>query len=194
MNNEIKNELEIYNAKILAHSIKEKWIQINLPNLYNYLIDKPGNTFAEKVFLLCNRVGTCKICSSKTKFLSISRGYREYCSKKCSNNDLELSKIKSEKFKKTSLEKWGVDNPAKDKSIIDKIKNTRANLDEAEILAKSKKTTLQKWGVENVSQSDTIKKKKIDTTLKNWKRKFNYSMILMLNDSFFLFVKHPKIN
>jgi hypothetical protein len=168
MTDKIGDELEIYNAKSLVHSIKEKWIQINLPNLYNYLIDKPGNTFAEKVFLLDNRVGACKICSSQTKFLSISRGYREYCSKKCSNNDLELSKIKSEKFKKTSLEKWGVDNPAKDSKVIQKIKKTRASLDNASILEKSKKTTLKNWGVENVSQSDEIKKKKAEKTLKNW--------------------------
>ena len=168
MNEILLSELQIYRNKSLLHSIKESWLKKNLPNLLSYLTDKKGDSISEKIFLLDNEKSFCKICNTETKFLSITRGYREYCSKKCANSDLELSKIKSETFKKTSLEKWGVDNPAKDKSVIDKIKTSRASLDEAEILLKTKKTNLEKWGVENVSQSEQVKIKKRKTTLQNW--------------------------
>jgi hypothetical protein len=161
-------ELQIYRDKSAKHSLKESWIEKNLPNLYNYFLDKKGRSFAEKIYLLDNSQALCKVCNAETKFLSTTRGYREYCSKKCSNGDSNLSKIKAESFKKTSLEKWGVDNPAKNNDVKHKIKKTRATLDNSLILEKSKKTTLEKWGVENVSQADEIKKKKAEKTLKNW--------------------------
>lgn len=77
----VEKELEIYQNKLSLGSVKSSWIQKNLPNLYEYLKELEGDTPAEKVFLLSGTRGLCRTCSSKTEFLSLKRGYRDFCSK-----------------------------------------------------------------------------------------------------------------
>lgn len=163
----ITNELGIFIKKVSEHSIKNTWVQENLPNLYAFILDKQGDSFSEKIYLLSHDIGKCLVCGKNTKFLSYLRGYRTYCSKKCSNNDYNLIKIKSENFKKNNLENWGVDNPAKSQQVIDKIKESRLKLDINQINKKIIETNLNKYGVDNVSKLEFIKQKKIQTNLDN---------------------------
>jgi hypothetical protein len=161
----INSELDIFLTK---GSIKESVVKKNLPNLYEYLLDKDGNTISEKVFLLLNKRGICKICSSDVKFISIKRGYRTYCSRKCSNNDDELSKQKVENAKKTNLMIYGVDNPSKSDIVKKKIIDSKSIIDYKKVNKKFKKTMIEKYGVDNPSKVNNFKKKKKITTKYNW--------------------------
>ena len=149
MNKLMKNELEIYKSKT---SVKENWVIKNLPNLYNHIKDSLGEKISEKVYLLENERGSCKMCAGKVKFLSISRGYREYCSKKCSNNDKNLIKKKLKNYKKNNLEKYGVDNPSKLDSVKEKLSKSKSKLDYKKINKKFKESFIEKYGVDNPSK------------------------------------------
>jgi|15BtaG_2_1085339.scaffolds.fasta_scaffold04452_2 hypothetical protein len=107
----------------------------------------------------------CKLCSNKTKFENFSKGYRIYCSVKCTANDKELQDKKNqtklnrygslqntEKIKQTCLKRYGVDSPMK----------------VPEIKQKSIQTCLDRYGVDNPSKSDYVKAKKENTLLKNY--------------------------
>jgi hypothetical protein len=161
----IIEQIEIYKQKSSVHSVKDSWVEKHLSQLFEYLKVLPGETVSEKLFLLENSKISCKICGADTKFLSYNRGYRTFCSKKCSNNDSELSSIRIESFKKTSLEKWGVDNPAKVDTIKDKIKDSKKSLDICEMISKSKETSLKKYGVDNISKLDSVKESKRQKSL-----------------------------
>jgi hypothetical protein len=113
----VKNELEIYLNKLRVNSVKESWVKKNLNLFYNFIINKEGSSISEKIYIFNFSKDFCKACGNETKFLSYYRGYRDFCSKKCSNGFEDLLKLKSESYKKNSLEKWGVDNPSKSEEI-----------------------------------------------------------------------------
>lgn len=92
------------------------------------------------------------------------------------------------KAKNTWIEKYGVDNPSKDRGIAEKISKTNSEnhsflektresmkekygapfaLQVREIKDKQKETVQKKFGVENVSQCDEIKKRKKHTKIQN---------------------------
>lgn len=101
------------------------------------------------------------------------------------------------KRKKTMLERYGVDNPAKSKEIYDKVKKTnlerygticsaqskvvkekikKTNLERygvehsfqsEEVKDKIKKTSLERYGVDNPSKSDVVKQKIVESNRKN---------------------------
>jgi len=85
----------------------------------------------------------CDICGTENniRFQSYMNNYEKY-------NLYTCIKCKDIKSKKTSLERYGVENYRD----VNKIKQTN----------------LKKYGVENVSQSQIIKNKKKNTNLKNW--------------------------
>jgi hypothetical protein len=151
-----QKELQTWIEKSKNHSVKEIWIKDHLSNLWSFFKDEEGSNFSEKVFLFKNRKGTCKSCGKATTFLSYARGYRDFCSKSCSNSFGELLEKKLESFKVNNLEKWGVDNPSKLQEVKEKIKDSKKDLDYKEIYEKSKQTTKKNWGVENPSQSEVM--------------------------------------
>lgn len=160
---EINNELLLYLNKIKINSVKEDWVRKNLQNLYQFMVDKDGDSFSEKVYIYKFGKKFCKICNNETKFLSYSRGYREYCSKKCSNSDSELKEIKLNNYKNNCLSKYGVTNVSKLESVRIKIRNSKKDLDYTNIYKKSQIKFIEKYGVDNPSKSDIIKKKKKKT-------------------------------
>ena len=168
MKKDIESEYLIYLDKLNSNSVKESWVISNLPNLYNFIKDNFGNSISEKIYLLKNKKGCCKICKSDVKFLSYKRGYRIYCSKKCSNSDIDLINLKLEIYKETCMSKYGVDNASKSMVVIDKIKESRKLIDYKPINIKSKETFLKKWGVDNPSKLNQVKKKKEKTNIDNW--------------------------
>lgn len=97
----------------------------------------------------------CPICKkNQLKFLSFSKGYTKFCSKKCEVNNPERLKKFSDTFKNKSKEE------------IDKItlKRKRTNLknngsENYNNINKKIKTTLKKYKVENISQLEKTKKK-----------------------------------
>lgn len=168
MNNIIYNEYLEYLLKADSNSVRETWVEKKLPNLYKFFSDKEGNSLSEKVYLFKNNKVVCKICKSDVKFLSYKRGYREYCSKKCSNSDKELIKQKNINYKINNIEKYGVDNPSKLEIIKDKIIESKSKLDYSKINIKIKNTCIKNFGVDNPSKSDVIKEKKKNTCIRNF--------------------------
>ena len=167
MQRNVLEELIIYKSK---SSVKESWVEKNLPNLWMYVTNLQGDTLSEKIYLLDknNIRPTCKMCGSNVKFLSISSGYREYCSKKCSNSDPELSSIKMDSLRKTSLDRYGVDNPSKSDIVKRNVAESRKGYDYTNMVFKVREKMLDKYGVDNISKTDWAKDKKRETTLKNW--------------------------
>lgn len=168
MDKVIKEQYIEYLKKSENHPVRESWVKKNLTDLYDYLEDKGGNTLSEKLYLIHNEKGKCRTCGSSVKFLSLKRGYRDFCSSKCTNNNKDLIKKKFIKYKNTSNDKYGFDNPAKSYKVREKIKQSRANIDYEKVNDKFKKTSLKNWGVDNPSKSNIIKNKKKETSLKNW--------------------------
>ena len=91
---------------------------------------------------------------------------KRFCSYKCGINFYQ------QKLKKNSLEKYGVDNPAKSKESKEKAKNTiNKKLEEnpnyyKERNEKIKKTNLERYGFEYIHQSPIIKEKTKQTNLR----------------------------
>ena len=164
----VKKQLEEYLKKSDKNSVKELWVKKNLKDFYVFLKTKEGYSLSEKVYLLNNEKPSCETCGGPVKFLSLKRGYRIFCSSKCANSNKNLIKEKHKNFKRTSLDKYGVDNPSKSYQIKQKIKSSKNNIDYDKIIAKSKETSLKNWGVDNPSKSNIIKDKKKITTIKNW--------------------------
>lgn len=164
----VEKEYLIYIDKINSNSIKESWVVKNLPNLYDFIKDRVGDTISEKIFLLNNNKASCKVCSSDVKFLSYKRGYRQYCSKKCSNNDVDLILSKAENYKETCINKYGFESASKSNVVKDKIKKSKKLTDYDIVNRKSKQTFLNKYGVDNPSKSKEIKDKKEQTNKNRW--------------------------
>ena len=110
------------------------------------------------------KLSRCKICNNLMPF---TKHTFDFCSKECMYKDHDhydknaLTKLQrygsatynnSDKAKKTSLEKYGVDNPAKAESVKNKIK----------------KTSLEKYGVEYAFQSEIVKEKICETKMKKY--------------------------
>jgi len=168
MDNKTREEYNTFIEKVSQHSVKESWVKKNLPNFYEFTNNLIGISFTEKVYLIENEKAKCKSCDGNVKFLSIKRGYREFCSYKCSNNNLALISTKILSFKKNSIDKWGVDNPSKSEVVRDKIKKSKSMIDYDKVNEKVKKTNNERYGVDNVSQIDEIKAKKKITTKHNF--------------------------
>lgn len=101
--------------------------------------------------------GLCKICKKPTKFLGLSRGYRECC---CSACTMELN--------------TGYRNSFQNPRVIQKIKDTRAaklkeNPDYLDAIDRKRKATnLEKYGAENVFASEYGKEKIKQTNLEKY--------------------------
>ena len=84
-------------------------------------------TFSARVYMAINDMQDfpkCKQCgktlNEKKNFLSLSRGFRDFCCDSCSaNNELTVARRKQ-----TCIENWGVDNVFKAEPIKDKCKQT----------------------------------------------------------------------
>ena len=93
----------------------------------------------------CNRPG----CDNLVE-MSVKGQWKMYCSASCRGKHNSLKS--REKSKKTSLEKYGVDNPFKLKSIRDSMK----------------KTMIEKYGCEHTLESPELKAKRDNTMLEKY--------------------------
>lgn len=109
----------------------------------------------------------CKICGNPTTYLNMTKGYTIYCSSRCPKLDPDVR----DKYKKTCLEKYGVDSGLK----LECIKKTNLERYGAEnpfaseiIKERIRKTNLNKYGVENPMQNSLIQQKAQDTCFKKY--------------------------
>jgi len=159
-------ELVDNNPKSYAKMIK------GLPELFSFVNEYPGKKVSEKCFNALNDIkdntrycGHCKGVID-APFINITKGYKPFCSIKCSVSTPEALAKKQA----TNLAKYGVDNPAKAKSVQEKAKQT--NLEKygveyvnqvKEFQEKSVQTNLEKYGTRVGSQSEQVKEKMRET-------------------------------
>ena len=152
---------EFTNEEILL--LKSKKIVRNNLLKYNidlvYKIDRFVEineiSFSESVYIICNdfKIQKCANCGkNKTSFLSNKRGYKKYCSTKCSNSHIDTKNNKINSY----LEKYGVENPSFLDDVRIKISDYMKNQSD-ETKSKRKKTMISKYGYEsNIFRPDII--------------------------------------
>lgn len=114
----------------------------------------------------------CKTCGKQQNYYHRNS---KYCSHKCMISDPDYQKKRMNSYRKTCLEKYGVDNTYAVKEFIEKKKKSYLEhygvehpSQSAEFQEKVKETCLEKYGVEHVMQSDEFKKKSQETCLKKY--------------------------
>lgn len=153
------------------------YIKKNYPEFYEYLTTTYINTstekFAEKLYLYYNDMSEppkCPVCGKDRPFLDfLSRGYQSYCSSKCANSD----KLVQEKKAKTCMEHYGVEHPAQNKEVKDKIISTyiennggMGNASES-VKNKQRNTMVEKYGCEYTLQNKELLNKSKQTWIQN---------------------------
>jgi len=101
-------------------------------------------------------------CGEPAGFLSLAKGYRKYCSRKCMANDQVIKNKRSN----TLYDKFGVTNISKLQSVKDKKEKnsltkfgTKCSLQNKLVKEKTKKTNLKKFGCEICQQSSVVQTK-----------------------------------
>lgn len=166
------------NDKVNINKIRCKKYQ-NIRNyLFSYFNDNTS-TFTEILFRIKYNIerNYCSICGKPTYFKGIAwykktgKLYADFCSCKCSMN----SNKTKEAYKKSCIDKYGVDNPMKNKNVVDKGKETCKNkygVVRASLLKeyqdKVKETNMKRYGVEVPLQNKEINKKWHETCYMNF--------------------------
>ena len=165
-----------------SNTLKESYIQRHFPEFYNYVMVNTPETllFKEKLYWVVNDIYTrpvCLTCGKKVKFISFGEGYKKFCSGPCASKNEQTKKD----VKRRNLEKYGVDNPGKLQSSIEKSKQTklerygdpfyydkekqkqtkleRYGNEKYVNVEKRKKTNLERYGVENIFSNEKIREK-----------------------------------
>ncbi len=112
--NEIK--LEEYYLKFIGEKGKCEICGLEYKNLLSLSvhISRSHEMKSEEYYLkFIGEKGKCIECGKDTNFVSLGEGYRKFCSKKCSNNSIEVKN----KRKQTCLEKSGYEYPSQNSEI-----------------------------------------------------------------------------
>lgn len=156
-------------------------------NIYDYINNRYNDSknYIESLYRIMYNIQEkprCK-CGKLLNFWDRNFKYRDHCSPKCAHNDNNVkekykktcikkygvenstqSKIVHDKMTKTCLERYGVKNPYQAKEVKEKIKQTclerygvTHHLKLKKFLDKQHKTNLEKYGSEILSQSEIIK-------------------------------------
>lgn len=128
--------------------------------------------FNQKVYCFLKNITElpfCKNCQkNKVQFENFSKGYREFCSIKCSSNSEE----KKDRIKNTNLEKYGYENISsvtRDKALDTMIEKYGSHISLTESYKmKYKNTSIERYGVEHPFQCSVVKNKIVDSLLKNY--------------------------
>jgi len=166
-NNRIKSKI-LKKWKLNQHSsqefidLKEQTSFLNNNVFYNDYY-----SFVERIYCVLYSIkGLIKCenehCNNKVNFMSIKKGYSKFCSLKCSNTNKDVR----EKYIKTCLERYGVENAFQSENKKDKIKQTNIKRYGAEnvfqsnqIKEKIKQSNIEKYGVESAMSNSVIKEK-----------------------------------
>lgn len=149
-------------TRIVSGDLKfksEDWIKENLSSLHFFVCSNPiGETFKEKLYCYLKSIEVvpkCE-CGNSLQFISLSKGWRKFCSVKCQSN----SQSTVQKRKSTNIQRWGFDNPMKSKYVKETLKSSVES----------------KWGVDNISKLQLIKDKVKSTNLDKFRVEY-YSQL-----------------
>ena len=140
---------------------------------------KENTTLPERTYCIVNNIlenPKCFICGNITSFNKNKFSYGKYCSSICIGKDPE----RINKIKKTSLEKYGVDNPSKSFEVKEKIRDShfqrydgKYNTQTEEFKEYFKETCLKKYGVDNPSKSFEVKQRIKEAHFQRYDGKYN---------------------
>lgn len=177
--------------KNLNHWLEKRHVRYMPPDVQQQLkamVPRCEGDAAEALFWVLNGLSDYPSCDGCGKKLSsfhwepylrpelrkdpqIKQGYRPFCSRSCAYKH----GTKSENYKKTSLEKWGVEHPMKSPIVAEKIKVTNllkygdANPNRWSG-SKFAQQLVEKYGVDAVRRipgvSEKIARSKLDATMK----------------------------
>ena len=167
---EIKSQV-LKDGKFLTAYGKISFIQKK--SFWNDIKDLYGDSPSEKLYCLFNNITSAPLCKcgKPLKFKSFDLGYLHYCSNSCKSKDIKrtpesIEKMK-ESYKKTCLEKYGVENVYQRKDVVDKIQKTRAEK-MPEIVKKMAETNMKKYGVKAPLQNKDILAKMEQTNMERY--------------------------
>lgn len=157
---------------------RESYFKNNHIDVYNDILDFTSHIdnipFKERLWYYYNdnQVENLCECGNRTTFNKKWKdGYRPYCSTKCS----ATAKSTKEKRKQTNLEKYGVDNVAKNEDIKRKQQETnlrkyghRSSFQNEEVKEKWRQNVREKYGVDHIFQLDEVKEKSKKTSLERY--------------------------
>lgn len=146
-------EFKDYNARFTSHIMNDH--NITKSEYYNTYINSNNG---------------CKTCGKPTTFISINKGYRDFCSYSCGT----LHDDTKNKLKLSMREKYGVDNASQSEEIKNRKVETLLNnygvthqSKSEEVKKKKEETNLKKWGVKHTTQSKIVRKKMSITSKSN---------------------------
>lgn len=145
------------------------------------------NEYYDK-FLKKDNEGICIGCGNQTNFISLTKGYYNYCSRKCCENNIIIIINKSNKTKKerygenyfkdymvvksrqTKKDRYGDENynneEKRQETCIERY-GANSPLESEIILEKIKNTMIEKYGVDNIQKNKEIKEITIKTFKEN---------------------------
>ena len=177
-----------------SNRIRNSYFKNNQIEIYNqieiFCINISDLPFIQKMWHWVNNINTyylCK-CGKRVTFnKNWINGYRIGCSSKCVQNNPSTI----EKRKKTAIEKYGVDNVAKNKEVKGKTIETnlkrygaKSSFQNKEVQKKWSDNILKKYGTNHYFKTDEFKKKtvkhiiyknmglNINLTVKKYKSKY----------------------
>lgn len=122
-------------------------------NVVEYLNNRyeDSESLKESIYRLLHNIEirpVCKMCKGHVNYDTIRKRFYDHCSTTCARNNKDVQ----EKYKQTSIKRFGVDNYWKtDKCKQEVSKYHKEHKDE--LTAKKKKTYLERYGVEWLSQN-----------------------------------------
>ncbi len=174
-----------YSKATKAANTAESWFEINLNKEFKIILEYHNKyfkdkdfKFSQKLFNYINKVQNISICpickENELGFKGRALGYQKYCSKICKINSNMYNEIvntkkndpnhyikRAKKYKKTMLEKYGVEAPIQHPEFRKKIENTN-------IKKYGFKTPFESNTVREVYKKNYLEKHGVDH---NWKVK-----------------------
>lgn len=144
-----------YICKICNNEFTHKSLCYHITHTHNISIEEYYDKYIQK--------GICSTCGKQTKFISLSKGFRQYCSHACAakNDSTKQKRIK------TNLVKYNCENISQVDSIKQKKLNSyMSHLDE--IKEKVKQTNREKYNCDWYTQSEDFKQKYRDICINNY--------------------------
>jgi len=149
--------------------ITEKFLKNKYPEYLELIFEKVKESeisISERIWLYQNNMSEkpkCLNCDNKVKFIKFYKGYRKFCSKRCStlysNKDEDVKKSRTNKMLSMNY-----DAEARLK-MTEKANLTKSKFSEEKkesINRKREDTNLEKYGVKNISKNEEIKKSIVD--------------------------------
>lgn len=134
----------------------------------------PTKEYYDSYLKINNDEGICPICGKQTRFVSINKGYKKYCSGTCVFRAPEVKQLSKEHL----IEKYGVDNARKSDIVKQK----------------ARQTFQQRYNANSSAQAKEIREKYIKTRKNNTLKKYNnilsdYNIICLNRTKYYFFLR-----